>query len=248
MIDVMLVIYHIGDVQKWLAAPENKSSLIFIKPAESAKVFAAIVEPRDQMIDTLLSGMTHACTHPWLFPNYGIVHIGMEDVMDGLPRTTAVHCSDVIDMIAEYRVYVVHGVIRAICQYRGTPSPAPSIAASTSAVVTTTTATPAVAAATPVTASSSSQVLPQLDMAVVTDAVRTLCSCDEGRDIATGCSIDFAVAKRAATGSGTSSSSPYFTCLVEVNDGYSLGRYDGLTGNDYTDLLIARWQRLMSTP
>ena len=32
------------------------------------------------------------------------------------------------------------------------------------------------------------------------------------------------------------------TCLVEVNDGYSLGRYEGLNGKDYTDLLIARWQ------
>jgi hypothetical protein len=47
---------NIGEVQKWLTRPENKSSLIFIKPAESAKVFAAIVEPRDQMIDTLLTG------------------------------------------------------------------------------------------------------------------------------------------------------------------------------------------------
>ena len=34
----------------------------------------------------------------------------------------------------------------------------------------------------------------------------------------------------------------FCTCLVEVNDGYSLGRYEGLNGKDYTDLLIARWQ------
>jgi len=34
------------------------------------------------------------------------------------------------------------------------------------------------------------------------------------------------------------------TCLVEVNDGYSLGRYDGINGSDYTDLLIARWNQL----
>ena len=34
------------------------------------------------------------------------------------------------------------------------------------------------------------------------------------------------------------------TCLVEVNDGSSLGRYDGINGSDYTDLLIARWNQL----
>ena len=30
------------------------------------------------------------------------------------------------------------------------------------------------------------------------------------------------------------------TCLVEVNDGYSLGVYPGISGKDYTDLLISR--------
>ena len=36
------------------------------------------------------------------------------------------------------------------------------------------------------------------------------------------------------------------TCLVEVNDGYSLGRYKGLSGKDYTDLLITRWRTLVN--
>ena len=36
------------------------------------------------------------------------------------------------------------------------------------------------------------------------------------------------------------------TCLIEVNDGYSLGRYEPLTGKDYFDLLAARWQSLVS--
>lgn len=30
------------------------------------------------------------------------------------------------------------------------------------------------------------------------------------------------------------------TCLLEVNDGYSLGVYPGISGKDYTDLLISR--------
>jgi hypothetical protein len=32
------------------------------------------------------------------------------------------------------------------------------------------------------------------------------------------------------------------TCLVEVNDGLSLGRYYGIDGIDYTQLLVARWR------
>jgi hypothetical protein len=37
------------------------------------------------------------------------------------------------------------------------------------------------------------------------------------------------------------------TCLVEVNDGYSLGWYEGLSGKDYTDLLITRWAELLKS-
>jgi hypothetical protein len=38
------------------------------------------------------------------------------------------------------------------------------------------------------------------------------------------------------------------TALIEVNDGYSLGCYEGLPDKDYVDMLIARWQQLMSGP
>ena len=34
------------------------------------------------------------------------------------------------------------------------------------------------------------------------------------------------------------------TGLIEVNDGYSLGHYEGLSGKDYTDMFIARWHTL----
>jgi hypothetical protein len=150
----------------------------------------------------------------------------MEDVMEALPTNTPVHCADVIEMVNEYRVYVVNGDIRAICQYRGTTPP---VSASTTPSTTTATAA-----------------APVLDMKVVHEAVRLLSNCDEGRDVITGCSLDFAVTK-AKKATPTEADS-YFTCLVEVNDGYSLGRYAGLSGKDYTDLLIARWQRLMAAP
>ena len=34
--------------------------------------------------------------------------------------------------------------------------------------------------------------------------------------------------------------------LVEINDGFSLGAYDGLTGEDYYTLLSARWNQMIN--
>lgn len=157
---------------------KTSSCPLFIKPAETAKAFAAIIEPRDQMLDMLINGIS--------------------GVLVGLPPSTPVHCSEVVDMVAEYRVYVVNGAIRSICQYRGGDV--------------------------------------ALDITVVNEAVKLLSVSSEGRDL-TGYGIDFAVMKKKQE--------KYVTCLVEVNDGYSLGRYEGISGKDYTDLLIARWFRLM---
>ena len=78
-----------------------------------------------------------------------------------------------------------------------------------------------------------------LDRGVVDSAVRTLIGSSEGRDL-DGCALDFALLD-PPVGAGANP----VTCLVEVNDGYSLGRYEGLSGRDYTDLLVARWQCLM---
>jgi hypothetical protein len=182
----------LGNVQSFLQLPENASTEVFIKPAASAKVFAAIIEPRDQMIDTLISGIP--------------------DVMQGLPLSTPVHCSELVDMVSEYRVYIVDGIIRSICQYRGTP---------------------------PIAGSAIT-----LDITIVNEAVQRLAESVEGRDVITGCGMDFAVMKEKKRNSNDNVDR-YTTCLVEVNDGYSLGCYKGFSGKDYTDLLIARWSRLM---
>jgi hypothetical protein len=37
------------------------------------------------------------------------------------------------------------------------------------------------------------------------------------------------------------------TTLIEVNDGFALGVYDGISDKDYTDMLIARWEHLMNS-
>lgn len=77
-----------------------------------------------------------------------------------------------------------------------------------------------------------------LDMAVVGEAVRLLFSSDSDHQLA-GCGIDFALIHPAG-------SDQLVTALVEVNDGYSLGAYDGLSQKDYTDMLAARWQQLVN--
>jgi hypothetical protein len=172
----------LGEVNTFLQQPENKTVSVFIKPAATAKAFAAIVEPRDQMLSTLLNGI--------------------EGIMDSLPANTPIHCSELVDMVTEYRVYVVDHKIRATCQYRGP--------------------------------TGSSEI--KLDNDIVNKAVAAVAESSECRDL-TGYAVDFAVVKKK-TGE-------YITCLVELNDGYSLGRYAGLSGKDYTDLLIARWAMLM---
>ncbi|CAK9007619.1 Lycopene elongase/hydratase [Durusdinium trenchii] len=170
----------LGEVREELKAMPDRQ--VFIKPAVETKAFSAIVEPKDQMLNTLLDGIPGA--------------------LDPLPSSMRVHCAEVVDLIAEYRVYVVHGEVRAICHYKGPASP-------------------------------------PLDEQVVHEAVRTLWKSEEGQDL-TGMAMDFAVMRdKAVDGDSTLK-----TCLVEVNDGYSLGVYPGLSGKDYTDLLIARWQRL----
>ena len=76
----------------------------------------------------------------------------------------------------------------------------------------------------------------ELDTDIVKEAVKIFCESDEGKHIA-GFGMDFAVINK--------SNGVFATSLVEVNEGFSLGRYEGLSGKDYTDLLIARWGSLM---
>ena len=132
---------------------------------------------------------------------------GIPGVINPLPSTLPVHCAEVVVFEAEFRVYVVRGAIRSVCQYMGPASD-------------------------------------NLDRTVVDEAVRALSSSEEGCDLV-GCALDFALMRPPPAADG--SPQPLVTCLVEVNDGYSLGRYDGLSGRDYryTDLLVARWQRLV---
>eukprot|EP00469_Lotharella_globosa_P009185 CAMPEP_0167781138 /NCGR_PEP_ID=MMETSP0111_2-20121227/5761_1 /TAXON_ID=91324 /ORGANISM="Lotharella globosa, Strain CCCM811" /LENGTH=269 /DNA_ID=CAMNT_0007671757 /DNA_START=12 /DNA_END=821 /DNA_ORIENTATION=+ len=168
----------LGEVQDFLKSKERKVNQVFIKPAESAKAFAAIIEPKDKMLDSLIAGIP--------------------GVMPGLAKSTPVHCAEVVKMLSEYRAYVVDGEIRQVCHYQGKKDI-------------------------------------KLDMTVVEKAVDTLCKSEEGEHLK-GCGMDFAVLDKDGK---------QVTCLIEVNDGFSLGKYEGLSDKDYTDLLVARWAHLM---
>ncbi|MGD2184221.1 ATP-grasp domain-containing protein [Lusitaniella coriacea] len=70
-----------------------------------------------------------------------------------------------------------------------------------------------------------------LNETVVFDAIRCL---EKAGESVAGYSLDFGV---LATGE---------TALIEMNDGFSLGNH-GLKNKTYTDLVLARWEELMSS-
>ena len=39
------------------------------------------------------------------------------------PATFPVLCSEIVNFVSEYRVYVVQGVVRGICRYKGPDTP-----------------------------------------------------------------------------------------------------------------------------
>lgn len=206
---------------------QRRPNNIFIKPATDTKAFSAIIEPKDQMLDALLTGI--------------------EGILKPLPRETPVHCAEIVNMILEYRVYVVNGDIRAVCQYKGPLNPPSegneSVSANAGSCDVHGVAAPDDANATTTARTDGDGGdggVATLDMSVVREAVRLLRDSPEGRML-TGYGMDFAV-----IASDEDSDRLFATCLVEVNDGYSLGAYPGLSGRDYTDLLCSRWQALVT--
>jgi hypothetical protein len=115
-----------------------------------------------------------------------------------IPSDFPVTCSDKVEMLSEYRAYVVEGKVRALCRYRGP-----------------------------------SDIVP--DLPIIEKAAADLYASEEGNSLA-GCSIDFAVVQQA--------DGRRITALIEVNEGFALGAYEGLSGKDFVDLLIARWINL----
>ena len=161
----------LADVAAQLRASPGER--LFLKPSEDTKAFSGLVASADEWVDYLV---------------------------ESFPGALPVVCSELVEMLSEYRVYCVAGKPRAVCRYLGPEEPA-------------------------------------LDAAVVEEAARLLRESAEGAPLQ-GCGIDFAV-MRLADGR-------VVTGLVEVNDGYSLGAYEGVSAKDYTDMLVARWARLVT--
>ena len=162
----------LGQVEQLLVEQGPDGEGIFIKPKDDGKAFSGLL-----------------ASTGW-----------MEYLLAQFPRDFPVWCSGVVDMVAEYRVYVVEGVVRATCFYKG-------------------------------------DLDADLDHQVIQDAAAVLWASEEGQHLA-GCSLDFAVVRN--------DDGDFVTALIEVNEGFSLGAYDGVSAEDYTDMLIARWRVLMA--
>ena len=130
-----------------------------------------------------------------------------------------VHCSEVKEMNAEYAVFVVDGEIRSICHYMCKQS--------------------SCRCANGERARLKSDSVVELDMDVVHEAVRRLQCSNEMRAL-TGYRADFALVRVIEE--------EYVTALVEVNDGYVSGRYDGMSPQDFTDMVVSRFHSLQSPP
>jgi len=74
----------------------------------------------------------------------------------------------------------------------------------------------------------------ELDMDVVQNAIEVLY---ENEPRLTGYRADFALVKDGDS---------FATALVEVNDGYVAGRYDGISVADYTDMIVSRFRSLQA--
>jgi hypothetical protein len=149
------------------------SSKVFIKPLADTKAFAGLLTSSED------------CWVSYLLEQF--------------PPSFPIFCSEVIEMVSEYRVYCVNGEVKGICHYKGPKDV-------------------------------------ELDVSIVEEAAHTLFATDIGREL-TGCSLDFAVMRKGEE---------LVTGLIEVNDGFSLGYYEGVSRKDYTDMCIVRWERLMS--
>lgn len=104
-----------------------------------------------------------------------------------------VYCSEVIEWLSEYRVYICDGSIRSIDHYDGDESI-------------------------------------KVDVTEVEKAIEVLRVSDF---YISGLSLDFGVLKSGET------------ALVEMNDAFALGAYE-IGAKDYTDLIITRWEELLS--
>lgn len=108
---------------------------------------------------------------------------------ESMDPETMLLCSDVLDLVSEWRCFIRYGKIVGIQHYKGNADI-------------------------------------QCDLEIIHNAVNRC------HDLPAGCSLDFGVTTDRRT------------CLIEMNDGYSIGCY-GLDEVEYAKLLYARWAELV---
>ncbi|MCR5167532.1 MAG: ATP-grasp domain-containing protein [Oscillospiraceae bacterium] len=145
-----------------LKSLKNEQLPVFVKPLEEKTAHGMIIESMDNL-----------------------------DEYEKFSPETELLCSDVIDIVSEWRCFVRYGKIVGVQHYNGDKNI-------------------------------------QCDNNVIHQAVSRC------HDLPAGCALDFGV-----TDTGD-------TCLIEMNDGYSIGCY-GLDPVEYAKLLSARWAELTGT-
>ena len=65
----------------------------------------------------------------------------------------------------------------------------------------------------------------------------------ETNALGNGCRVDFGLVRRT----NSDGKEKWETVLIEVNDGYVAGRYDGMSVSDYTDMILSRFQSLQDS-
>mmetsp|Transcript_20942 Transcript_20942/g.54463 ORF Transcript_20942/g.54463 Transcript_20942/m.54463 type:complete len:363 (-) Transcript_20942:183-1271(-) len=197
----------LGELHTSLAT--GKLRQVFLKPAAGAKSFSGFVAtgPRDEMLELLLD----------------------KAVFPALGPATPIHCGEVVEMNAEYAVFVVDGSVRSTVHYACKRSTCRCADGDL-----------AMAGRPPLC----------FDSAVVDELVTLVGSSAETQAL-TGFRADFALVRRVNStvddgaasvgGGGGADDAEWVTALVEVNDGYVAGRYDGVSVTDYTDMILSRF-------
>lgn len=166
----------LGNIEKELKEM-NEIDEVFVKPSNQSKLFSGLILNED-----------------WL-----------KYLLEEYPSNTPIFCSEKVQFLSEYRVYVIQGEIKGISNYQNS--------------------------------SNIEKPIP-LEKKVVNNAVKLFSQKGYKGKVLDGYGIDFGVIKI---------NEKYVTCLIEVNDGISLGFYKGISKKDYTNLLLIRWKQLCTT-
>ena len=220
----------LGEVEEYL---KTTTKDIFIKPAVDVKAFSGLIEPKEQML---------------------------QYVLEQFPRSFPVVCSELAEFVSEYRVYVVNGEIKGVGHYRGPKEKeldmkivedAVKILSQSDegkelkgcsldfAVMRISTEKPQETKEP--NSSEDKQMKPEEQKTEIKNPEEI----EANNKIAEEKPQDSKESGSTEDNKAVPDDATYLTTLIEVNDGFALGWYEGVSAKDYTDLLIERWKELL---